>query len=1630
MPLSSYSTTRRIARAITVVAAVGLFSRSAFLRYWIEYEKKSDTDEDADAGDDKKKLTQSRRRRTRKSGGRRKRRQQSDSTDDEEMDEDNVSDNSDGSFSSSSSEYSSATEDESSFRFASRGEDSKDKVVAPKAPKRLATSSSSATTNKSKGLSRSNSRSNSDESEKFETPVGTPRTMKRGTTMDRIKEEWRKEGKESSSNFESSDASQTSLFDYRRAHAGSEGERGESQSGPGEYLSHTVDPNFFASTKFFACLELEESRELFGMSEEIEIGANQVLFRQGDESRDGIYVVVEGQLGVYVQSTNTRGGSGGSGGEGSPSSLIKSSSKSSTHHHHSVKDIRRSFDRAGSPGLPNMGKTHQQASRMSRANSSTSHSRTSLDKERSQTPPMGSIRASSPLPPIAFSIGPAHLTNILNKGESVGDVDVLDSARRSVSCVAMKNGAKLVRIRQEVLFTFIRKYPKTIQVYLEQAIARLWRVARFTLRDFLELPREEGDAEYLSPGAEDCLVLKPKPMMMHAKTSHEKFFEQSSDDVSSNNNNDGGGGGGSFTSTISDSSNSLDDGAKSTIIATETPEDANPTNKLLVHHQDELEKYAGGRKTLLANEVFITQRDSQTNAYFILLSGTMRRDAVPWPEGDGVVGSELKAPRLVGAAHAITGAKFDETVRCCTDCEILLITPTVLQTLCVHAPDAFIALQLAASCSLNRAIRAFIASGLNRQWLSAGDQAFRSGVDATSMYLVISGRVSIYNVALGAMRYRSRGETIGDAAMLSQTAHTSTAICTRDCELVRMSRASVQIISAKYPEVAGRLLEHVARKLETNQRDLKTGERYRPEIVTIAIVPATDAVQTTKLPKFAAKLRNALEKLGKGSAFILDEKAAEEVVPEGFRRVETAFYRSKLTSWMTRIEEEHRFVLFVGDRSGQNASNRSSKSSSGWSRVCVSQADLVLVVAEGGAAASFVPSSSTFEMQSQSTGVNGNNDNSSSKNTLIGNGVDPSPAESRLLWKRRKKRIIPVPSASEDEFLNSHKMTNIKKKRLHRRSHSYSSDAMQQNGDENFVEIGSKNTAILAQIELVLLHAKGESPKNTRRFYANRPGLRRHHHCRLSSYSDADVDRIARHIAGCGVGVVLAGGGGHGLAHLGALKALEDEGVPVDAISGASQGTLTAALYARTANSSVVSARVRKLASMIASPRRLLTDLTPPFLSILTGETIDKSIRDMFGETLEIEDLWIPFFCCATNLTTGKLVSCTSGSVWRYARASMSVIGFLPPIADENTGDLLVDGAYLNPVPVDVLRKLSRVESTIVVDVEDEHYAAFRSLTARDGGLGGWRLLWERVSPFAHADKLWQSIKSGKHGSKSSSESFNAYSTSDSDSSSSDDEDEKKGGKANKALKKKKKSVATTTTNAAPSYATLLGALLRATSRREVAEAAKSCEIDVYLRPPGVPPFTFHTGLTDKRTDDLIRRARFKAAQVIRKWQETKRIAMKDDAENTPLQATSYYGFYSSTTQNSHGRLSAMQPIATTWSPSSVSQTPPAHPSPLPTTAHTTDSPRQHQYRRASFEDIDGERDSGVAIVSERAFESTKQTRGGDNRGEPKKTRKEVTPARREIDEKTIIIGGGAKTASKSKVIDKSERPSGGLDAV
>ena len=159
--------------------------------------------------------------------------------------------------------------------------------------------------------------------------------------------------------------------------------------------------------------------------------------------------------------------------------------------------------------------------------------------------------------------------------------------------------------------------------------------------------------------------------------------------------------------------------------------------------------------------------------------------------------------------------------------------------------------------------------------------------------------------------------------------------------------------------------------------------------------------------------------------------------------------------------------------------------------------------------------------------------------------------------------------------------------------------------------------------------------------------------------------------------------------------------------------------------------RVKELVGVLSSPRHLLADLTLPILSVFSGKGLDAILRKTLGED-DVEDLWLPFFCCSTNLTRGRLSTHVAGRAWRRVRASMTTLGLLPPVVDER-GELLVDGGYLNAIPADVMRETMGADVVIVVDVEDDDYLAFRDLTPRDGGLGGWRLLWERVDPLAGA---------------------------------------------------------------------------------------------------------------------------------------------------------------------------------------------------------------------------------------------------------------------------------------------------------
>jgi predicted acylesterase/phospholipase RssA len=217
----------------------------------------------------------------------------------------------------------------------------------------------------------------------------------------------------------------------------------------------------------------------------------------------------------------------------------------------------------------------------------------------------------------------------------------------------------------------------------------------------------------------------------------------------------------------------------------------------------------------------------------------------------------------------------------------------------------------------------------------------------------------------------------------------------------------------------------------------------------------------------------------------------------------------------------------------------------------------------------------------------------------------------------------------------------------------------------------------------------------------------------------ADVARVARFLAGRAVGVALSGGGARGFAHIGVLEALREARIPVDMIGGTSMGAVIAAEYALGWDAGTME---RHNQAIFGRWRR---DLTLPVLSLLGGRRSGARLSERIGD-VQIEDLWLPYFCVSSNLSRAEMMIHRAGSLWRSVRASAGLPGVLPPVVFE--GDLLVDGALLRNLPADVLRELTGGGTTIAVDVSVE--TDLDSIYPYDDAISGWRILWGRMRPF------------------------------------------------------------------------------------------------------------------------------------------------------------------------------------------------------------------------------------------------------------------------------------------------------------
>lgn len=179
------------------------------------------------------------------------------------------------------------------------------------------------------------------------------------------------------------------------------------------------------------------------------------------------------------------------------------------------------------------------------------------------------------------------------------------------------------------------------------------------------------------------------------------------------------------------------------------------------------------------------------------------------------------------------------------------------------------------------------------------------------------------------------------------------------------------------------------------------------------------------------------------------------------------------------------------------------------------------------------------------------------------------------------------------------------------------------------------------------------------------------------------------------IGLVLGGGGARGLAHLGVLRVLEREGIPVDCIAGTSMGGLMGALYAAGVPLDKVEAELHRLSDIKEQLRLVDLNISATGLSV-RGRSVYNFMADLLGEELTFADLRLPLAMVAVDIRTGRQVVLQGGLVIDAVRATISVPGVFMAV---DMGDFrLVDGGVLDNVPVDVARDMGAAR-VIAVDV-------------------------------------------------------------------------------------------------------------------------------------------------------------------------------------------------------------------------------------------------------------------------------------------------------------------------------------------
>eukprot|EP00808_Paulinella_micropora_P010377 g50024.t1 len=704
---------------------------------------------------------------------------------------------------------------------------------------------------------------------------------------------------------------------------------------------------------------------------------------------------------------------------------------------------------------------------------------------------------------------------------------------------------------------------------------------------------------------------------------------------------------------------------------------------------------------------------------FIVTEGQLR---VTYPRsecetGEAPVVEHVHAGAVVGGISFLEGTKPYSEATAVTQTRVACLNRAKHGQLLVQ-PKLLGALE-ASMAHMARTIHQFVELGLTTGWAPAGHVIFSQGQSSDRLFLIVTGRVRIVSGQQRDEKYCGRGEWIGEVSVLAaergapRATHNASAVCVRDCEFVTISHYAFELLASRHPQVLRQFCRVLAGRLQQSFKSLAPDPtraqlfQTRGKCSTYALVPACSP---KNLARFGSQLTSTLQSYG--PAKLVTPKIVDKVLgPNTCASLNDYGKRSRLTAWIGDLEDTHSFLVFVIDQSA-----------SSWTRWCVRVADTLILVGDPSRA----PNISDLERLIMWPHVDhfltpgaapvSQHPSPSTKQRQAVERADGSP--------QKRKRRNSLTSRLEQLGASVKKLSERIKEKM---------DASSGKGGKDNLKRGLLAHRDPSQLQLcnkilVLLHPEETAlPQGTSAWLRDRK-LDFFFH--LKRGDRPGFARLARYLAGRDIGLVLSGGGARGLAHLGLFEAMLRENVPVDYVGGSSQGAFMAALFAQgpvtdEASLARLVSRTQVFAADMASILKLLADATFPIMSWFEGKKFGKSICEILGPNVQIEDLWIPFFAVTTNLTKADSMVHRTGPLWPAVRASMTVLGYLPPMHLD--GCLLIDGGYTNNLPVDVCRDMFRPRYLICHDIETKNEDEFENVSNYGDSLNGWWLLYRRL---------------------------------------------------------------------------------------------------------------------------------------------------------------------------------------------------------------------------------------------------------------------------------------------------------------